>query len=251
MRLNEAHEAERQKWDAIAEQNRNAALAPPRDADFEAFARQSGRLVGVADFLGDLRGRRVLEYGCGLGETSVLLARSGADVFAFDISPTSVALTGKRARSDGVEVEAMVAAGEALPHATEFFDVVFGTAVLHHLDPEVAAPELRRVLKSGGKAVFAEPLGTNPLLRFARDHLPYPQKTPRGADRPLTYDDLRRWGEGFGSFSYREVQLFSMTERLLGYRKRIPPLRRLDDVLLTRFPALRPLCRYVVLYMVK
>ena len=251
MRLDEAHEAERQKWDAIAEQNRNAALAPPRDIDFEAFARRSGRLVGVADFLGDLRGQRVLEYGCGLGETSVLLARSGADVFAFDISPTSVALTGKRARAEGVEVDAMVAAGETLPYATEFFDVVFGIAVLHHLDPGVAAPELRRVLKSGGKAVFAEPLGTNPLLRFARDHLPYPQKTPRGADRPLTYDDIRCWGEGFASVSYREVQLFSMTERLLGYRKRIPPLRRLDDLLLARFPALRPLCRYVVLYLVK
>jgi 2-polyprenyl-3-methyl-5-hydroxy-6-metoxy-1,4-benzoquinol methylase len=40
--------------------------------------------------LGDLRGKRVIEYGCGLGQLTVLLARSGAEVTAFDISSQSI-----------------------------------------------------------------------------------------------------------------------------------------------------------------
>lgn len=51
----------------------------------------------MAAFLGDLRGKRVLEIGCGLGQIAVLLRKSGADVTAFDISLMSVVATRKRA----------------------------------------------------------------------------------------------------------------------------------------------------------
>ena len=52
---------------------------------------------GIAEFLGDLRGKRVIEYGCGLGKLTVLLARSGAQVTAFDLSEGSVEVARKRA----------------------------------------------------------------------------------------------------------------------------------------------------------
>jgi len=39
--------------------------------------------------------------------------------------------------------------------------------------------------------VFIEPLGANGLLKFARDHLPYPNKNPRGANIPLRHKDIR------------------------------------------------------------
>ena len=37
----------------------------------------------------------------------------------------------------------------------------------------------------------------NPVLRFARAHLPYAEKTERGADVPLSYDEIRAWGGVF------------------------------------------------------
>ncbi len=77
-------------------------------------------------------------------------------------------------------VEFVAAAGEQLPLENDRFDVVVGKAILHHLDVALAGAELRRVLRPGGRAAFAEPLGTNPLLTFARDHLPYAHKNSRG-----------------------------------------------------------------------
>ena len=107
------------------------------------------------------------------------------------------------------------------------------------------------MLKPGGRALFVEPMGMNPLLDFARDHLPYRSKTPRGADVPLTYDVIDAWGERFAEARREELQFVSMVERLFGYDTRFPRLRRLDQVLITRVPRLRRYCRYVTIYMVK
>jgi hypothetical protein len=106
------------------------------------------------------------------------------------------------------------------------------------------------VLCPRGRAAFAEPLGTNPLIGFARDHLPYPGKNPRGADVPLSYDDIRAWEAPFSAARHREIQLLAMAERALG-RGPMHRLRRADDWLLERFPALGHLCRYVTMTMVR
>jgi SAM-dependent methyltransferase len=252
MQTNDVHAVEIAKWDAMA-------TAPTADdelmvahPDFAAYARQDSTMVGMAEFVGDLRDREVLELGSGMGEMTTLLARSGARVTAIDISPGSIELARRRARLHRVDdaIDFVVAAGEHLPLASDRFDVVVGKAVLHHLDVGRAAPELHRVLRPGGRAAFAEPLGTNPVITFARDHLPYPGKNPRGADVPLDYDDIRAWEAPFSTARHREIQLLAMVERALGVRP-LPGLRRADERLLERFPALGRLCRYVVMTMVK
>jgi SAM-dependent methyltransferase len=252
MQTTKVHEVEIAKWDALAGVGASDEELMVAHPDFDAYARQDPVMAGIAEFVGDLRDREVLELGSGMGEVTTLLARSGARVTAVDISPGSVAMARRRARLHGVDgsIDFVVAAGEQLPLPAERFDVVVGKAVLHHLDAGQAAPELHRVLRPGGRAAFAEPLGTNPVVAFARDHLPYPGKNPRGADVPLDYDAIRAWEAPFSVGRHREVQLLSMVERATGSRP-LPRLRRADDRLLARFAFLRPLCRYVVLTMVK
>jgi SAM-dependent methyltransferase len=246
------HEVEIAKWDALAAVGASDEELMVAHPDFGAYARQDPAMVGIGDFVGDLRDREVLELGSGMGEMTTLLARSGARVTAVDISPGSIAMARRRARLHGVDgaIEFVVGAGEELPLASGRFDVAVGKAVLHHLEAGRAAPELHRVLRAGGRAAFAEPLGTNPVVAFARDHLPYPGKNPRGADVPLDYVAIRAWEAPFSAAGHREIQLLSMVERATGSRP-LPRLRRADDWLLARFPVLRPLCRYVVLTMVK
>ena len=249
---------ERAKWDAHAHHTTGVVeLGPkdlvPEDTTFATYAADHQSLIGMADFLGDLHDRRILEYGCGLGRLTVLLARSGARVTAFDLSEASIEATRRRLEFNGVadRVELAVASGEHLPFADGAFDLAIGKAVLHHLDPVAGASELARILTPTGRATFSEPLGTNPLLVFAREHLPYPGKHERGADRPLTRDDIRAWMAPFASGRLRPIQMLAMVERAFGFDTVFPILRRIDDVVLRSFPWTWRLSRYGVIYLAK
>lgn len=245
------HEIERAKWDGMAARARPDQSLLVEDADFGAYCRRSSTMVGIEEFLGDLCEKEVLELGCGLGAVTTLLAKNGARVSAVDISSVSIEVARRRAELHGVDdrVEFLVSPAERLPYDTGRFDIAVGRAVLHHLDVKQAGPELHRVLVDGGKAAFSEPMGTNPVIAFAREHLPYPGKNPRGADVPLSYEDLAAWERPFSEADHREVQLLVALQRALGVK--VVPLHRADDWLLGRFPRLRRLCRYVVIRMVK
>jgi 2-polyprenyl-3-methyl-5-hydroxy-6-metoxy-1,4-benzoquinol methylase len=251
-------EVERAKWDAHAHHTHEVRELGPQDVlapdvTFASYAAEHLALSGMAEFLGDLTDRRILEYGCGLGQLSVVLARSGARVTTFDLSEGSIEVARKRAELNGVadRIEFHVTGGEDLPFESGSFDLAIGKAILHHLDPEAGARELARVLAPGGRATFSEPLGTNPLVVFARARLPYPGKHERGADRPLTRADIAAWRAPFAEFRLRPIQLLSMVERAFGFGTKIPVLRRADEIILRRVPAAWRLCRYAILFMEK
>lgn len=249
MVVDERHDIERHKWDAHAHHAAATQKPLPADATFESICQKDPLLTGVVEFLGGVSGKKVIELGCGLGKFSVLLARSGALVSASDISEGSVEVARRRAEEDGVadRIEFRVAAGEELPYEDGSFDLAFGKAVLHHIEPRRGGLELARVIRPGGRAAFSEPLGTNPIVRFARTALPYPGKHERGADIPLRRSDIESWSAPFQSLDLTGVQLTSMVERGFGFSRSIGPLRTFDAALLKRWPGLWPMCRYAVL----
>jgi len=248
--LEAVYEVERTKWDAFAAAEMERVQRPTSFPSFAEFVADAPSWSDAVGFLGSLRGKRVLEYGCGVGYLAAILASEGAVVSAFDLSEGSVAVTRRRLEVNGMQADVTVAGGEVLPYADDSFDIAVGTSVLHHLDVTLAVPELYRVLKPGGRATFLEPMGMNPVLNFARDHLYYRSKTERGADHPLTYADLEAWGRGASFYAYREGQLLSMVERFFGWDTHFHGLHRLDRRILARIPALRPLARQVALYAV-
>ena len=224
---------------------RAAVLADDRlrfaDADFldhESWVRPAFAA------LGDLRGKRALDYGCGHGMAAVTLARAGAAVTAFDLSPGYVAETNRRAAANRVTVRGVVADGEHLPFPAASFDVVWGNAVLHHLDLDRAAAELRRVLAPGGVAVFCEPWGGNPLLGLARRCLPYPGKHRTPDEQPLRPVDLAPLRRHFPDQTVTGHQLLGMAGRVW---KPLVQLGALDRPLMRAAPRLESWCRYVVI----
>ncbi len=125
------------------------------------------------DAAGDLRGLRVLDLGCGSGDLTLALARSGAQTTAVDLSSGMIEVARRRLErfAPDAKVDFVVAAAEELPIEDGSMDVIIGRFILHHLDIPRAAAECSRVLAPGGRALFAENSGRNSVLMFARDHL--------------------------------------------------------------------------------
>lgn len=131
---------------------------------------------------GDLRGKKILDCGCGQGHTSVMLAKHGALVTAFDASAKDIEAARKIASANNVEIEFRTLRIEKLDFPDEHFDYAFGACVLHHVDKKSAASELRRVLRPGGQAVFIENSARNPILMGGRKHLVGSFNIPRYGD---------------------------------------------------------------------
>jgi SAM-dependent methyltransferase len=197
--------------------------------------------------LGDVTGRQVLDFGCGHGMAAVVLARRGACVTAFDLSPGYLDEARRRAEANRVFISFAQANGERLPFADSSFDCIWGNAVLHHLDLTRAGGDLRRVLRPGGIAVFCEPWGANPLLNWARKRLPYPGKQRTVDEEPLRETQVRLLRKLFPSVSVRGYQLLAMVRRVVRARRLAAGLDWCDRMMLTRVPALQRFCRYVVL----
>jgi ubiquinone/menaquinone biosynthesis C-methylase UbiE len=99
-----------------------------------------------------------LEIGCGTGFFLLNLKQAGVldEAQVSDLSPGMVQAAIRNGRSLGFDVQGRVADAESIPYDDETFDLVVGHAVLHHIpDVELALREVLRVLKPGGRFVFA------------------------------------------------------------------------------------------------
>lgn len=145
------------------------------------------------NLLGDLCGKRILDVGCGEGEDAVLLAKLGAKVTGFDVSPGAIAVAKRRAEIDGVSdrVSFICAPlGEAqLPKAA--FDVIWFDNILHHVLGELHLV-MRKILVSarpGADLICIEPVNLNQTLRKIRFLVPVHTEVTPG-ERPLEKHDL-------------------------------------------------------------
>jgi SAM-dependent methyltransferase len=193
--------------------------------------------------LGDVRGKTVLEYGCGDGSNTLVLARRGAKVKALDISPDLISVACRRLAANRISanVEFIVGSAHDLPLPDESVDVVFGMAILHHLDLTLSAREVRRVLRRGGQAIFQEPVRNSKLMKMLRGLVPYHAPDISPFERPLTDEELKSFAAGFSEYRSRAFTLpyINLVQVLPIARNFIHPLYRLDGTILKRFPSLR------------
>ena len=159
--------------------------------------------------IGDLRGKNILDFGCGEGWSTIQYAKHGAKVSSFDISPESVRNLIKEAKRRGMtrDIHAAVMAAECLGYPSNSFDLVLGVAILHHTDPFAAGAEISRVLKPGGRALFIEPLAHNWFLKIFRQLTPG-RRTP--TEQPMTVKQIADFGNYFSTTDYRGYHLISI-----------------------------------------
>ncbi len=112
-----------------------------------------------------------LDYACGNGGNATLAAKSGAALsLGFDISGVSVQNARKIAEECGVakNTRFFQADAENTKLPSNSIDVVICSGMLHHLNLSYALPELRRILKPGGKILVGEALDYNPAIKLYR-----------------------------------------------------------------------------------
>lgn len=166
------------------------------------------------NLLGDVRGKRVLDFGCGVGHTGVYLALQGAEVWGFDFASRGVQRAREMALHYGLErqthFECMDA--ENLTYPTDFFDIVLGVGVLHHvIKYQRVAENTARILKPDGRAYFVETLWDNPLINLARR---FSSLEKAAGDAPLTHRAITNFACPFADVVMHKRHLLYMLKRL-------------------------------------
>lgn len=126
------------------------------------WAAQQGRLDTMLSPISDAvlkaanaqPGEHVLDVGCGCGDTSIKLAKSGARVLGADVSAPMLALAKRRAAETNgatfIEADAATHKFDA-----QAFDLLFSRfGVMFFADPDAAFAHMRKALKATGRAAF-------------------------------------------------------------------------------------------------
>lgn len=190
--------------------------------------------------LQNIKGKRVLEYGCGRGEKSLELALAGAEVTGIDISSVAVEQATRKAQKLAANAKFFVMDAEHTTFSDGEFDMVCGTSILHHLDLEKCYAEIARVLKVGGRAYFTEPMGHNPLINWYRDRTPQ-MRTPD--EHPLLMKDLRLAEKYFRTVDIKFYHLMDLSLVPLRNMSFFPTVQSIgaaaDRFLLKIFPPIK------------
>jgi 2-polyprenyl-3-methyl-5-hydroxy-6-metoxy-1,4-benzoquinol methylase len=194
--------------------------------------------------------QRLLDFGCGTGSYSVIFASVGFDTYGFDISHNNIRVSrglAEKYRISG-RIHQCVGAAESLPFPADFFDVIAGVDILHHVDIGPAIRECHRVLKAGGVAVFKEPVEAavfdsvrnTRLGKWLRPNTASLDRHITTDERKLTTADLKLIHQAIPKTSFKPFRLFSRLSALLPARvvdgSRSSSLEKIDEMVLNLLP---------------
>jgi SAM-dependent methyltransferase len=141
--------------------------------------------TGAEEFIERLnlqKGERVLDVACGSGNLAIPAARAGARVTGVDIAPNLVEQARERAAAENLECQFDEGDAENMPYPQASFDTVvtmFGAMFAPR--PEVAAAELVRVCRPGGRIAMANWTSqafTGQMFKINAKHVPPPPNIP-------------------------------------------------------------------------
>ena len=209
--------------------------------------RRTRRMFELMELDG-MRGRRIVDIGCGDGSAAVFMAMYGAQVTGLDISEVGIAEAKKTAEVNGVaeNCDFLVRTASETGLPTGSVDAIVFKSVLHHLlkYPGVDI-ETWRILKPGGKIFFADIVRDNKLYNFFKSiYISLGAETDMGED--VTMADYHRFAERYENFHYERFSLVEGIKRVVPARARDTAPARLfvylaekaDDLLIGLAPGL-------------
>jgi ubiquinone/menaquinone biosynthesis C-methylase UbiE len=142
-----------QAWDAASAAYQARQQIPTDDVYFTPF----GHAERDLQLLGNVRGLRILDLGCGGGQAAIALAKAGARVTGVDFSSQQLAFARQLAADHGVTVNFVlgeIAELEAFVDGS--FDLILSLYTLQYLpDPLQCLHEVNRLLTHNGRLIIS------------------------------------------------------------------------------------------------
>lgn len=138
----------KEKYDYLAEHYHRLRT---KDNPQGWFYNEMLEMPATLELLDNVKGKKILDFGCGTGIYAKLLTKKGAKVKGFDISPEMISI----AKKENPKLDLRVATGYKFPFK-EKFDIILSSLVVHYLeDWDKMFKEVSRVLKKGGDFIFS------------------------------------------------------------------------------------------------
>ncbi|AUC84374.1 hypothetical protein CW731_03260 [Polaribacter sp. ALD11] len=169
----EINETEKDYWNE-GKLDRTKIKKLRRHAFFYSYKREKKILNTLLE---DFNGQNVLEIGSYVWAAWFNENTKPEKLSCINISEVELESGKKHAATKSFPIEHYLMDANDLTFKDETFDVVFGGAILHHLDIEKSIGHIHRVLKPGGKVIFLEPLNMNPFYKIYRKMNPQ-ERTP-------------------------------------------------------------------------
>lgn len=201
-----------------------------------------------------LDGLQILIVACGTGEHVIRACREAKKVTAIDISPKAVANARAIAEYNGYDANYVIADAGRSGLPENAFDVIWGSAVLHHLKHEEVAREFARILRPDGVIyMLSEPTFFNPLLRWSyrlafgkgrhgrRRKFLFFTRSGDEFEKPIEAGDLDFWRRDFKITAIpRGFMFLEKAGHVLSHNPAICRIfMKMDRGLLKIFPALK------------
>ena len=182
---------------------------------------------------------RLLDIGCGSGQTAIPAAMSGMQVTGIDIATNLIDHARERALFDDVDVSFDVGDAADLPYDNAQFDVVISLiGAIFAPDYQRVANELARVCKAGGRLHMANwsPEGfAASMFKCVAKYAPPPASVPSPALWGIEENVIERLGNDFTDFELERkfyplwTYPFSTPELVDYFRQHFGPVKRAFD----------------------
>jgi SAM-dependent methyltransferase len=200
-------------------------------------------LLRALQHFGCIKGKTVVDLGCGRGRASLFFAANGARVISVDFSEVAIANLTRYCRDNGFRHITPIQLDAREIATLGRVDFVFGSMILHHIEPFGAfAQSLQATVKTGGKGFFWENSSRSRMLIWFRKHLVGKLGIPKYGDPeefPFTPEEISELEKFFHvAIEYPQFLFFEMMSNYLLRGRAKTPLRLLDSFFY-RFPVLR------------